>query len=301
MQLATDTLRTVPSTQFSPEENTTSQTRYGDYKIVRRNGAVVGFEPAKISIALTKAFIAVNGGQGAASARIREVVSVLTDAVVNALLRRQPGGGTFHIEDIQDQVELALMRSGEHEVARAYVLYREDRTRARQREAQTQTASVVRPPINVTENGITYPLDMTRLAALVHESCEGLGSAVDAELILQGTIKDLYSGVPMAEVRKSLTLSARSLIEKDPAYSYATARLLLHSLRLEAIGEEITQSAMKTRYAEAFPQLIMEGIESELLDERMARYDLARLGAALDVNRDLKFGCRLSTIVIFCM
>jgi ribonucleoside-diphosphate reductase alpha chain len=290
MQLAVDTLRAVSSTPPTPEENTEKQARYGDYKIVRRNGAVVGFEPAKISIAMTKAFIAVNGGQGAASARIREVVSVLTDAVVSALLRRQPGSGTFHIEDIQDQVELALMRSGEHEVARAYVLYREDRARARQRAAQTQTATVVRPPINVTENGITYPLDMIRLAALVHESCEGLGSAVDAEFILQGTIKDLYSGVPMAEVRKSLILSARSLIEKDPAYSYATARLLLHSLRLEAIGEELTQAAMKARYAEAFPQLIMKGIESELLDERMAGYDFALLGAALDAGRDLKFG-----------
>ena len=290
MQLAVDTLRAVPSTPPTPEENTKNQARYGDYKIVRRNGAVVGFEPAKISIAMTKAFIAVNGGQGAASARIREIVSVLTDAVVSALLRRQPGSGTFHIEDIQDQVELALMRSGEHEVARAYVLYREDRARARQRAAQTQTASVARPPINVTENGITYPLDMVRLAALVQESCEGLGGAVDAEFILQGTIKDLYSGVPMAEVRKSLILSARSLIEKDPAYSYATARLLLHSLRLEAIGEELTQAAMKARYAEAFPQLIMKGIESELLDERMAGYDFSLLGAALDAGRDLKFG-----------
>src|SRR5271170_7130084 len=290
MQLAVDILRAVPSTPPTPEENTENQARYGDYKIVRRKGAVVGFEPAKISIAMTKAFIAVNGGQGAASARIREIVSVLTDAVVGALLRRQPGSGTFHIEDIQDQVELALMRSGEHEVARAYVLYREDRARARQRAAQTQTASVARPPINVTENGITYPLDMVRLAALVQESCEGLGGAVDAEFILQGTIKDLYSGVPMAEVRKSLILSARSLIEKDPAYSYATARLLLHSLRLEAIGEELTQAAMKARYAEAFPQLIMKGIESELLDERMAGYDFTLLGAALDAGRDLKFG-----------
>ena len=100
---------------------------YSDYKIIRRNGAVVGFEPSKISVAMTKAFLAVNGSQGAGSARIREVVAGLTEAVVGALLRRQPAGGTFHIEDIQDQVELALMRSGEHDVARSYVLYREER------------------------------------------------------------------------------------------------------------------------------------------------------------------------------
>ena len=292
MQLATDTLRVVPATQLPPEEGAAEQAHYGDYKVIRRNGAVVGFEPAKVSIAMTKAFIAVNGGQGAASARVREVVGKLTDVVVNALLRRQPSGGTFHIEDIQDQVELALMRAGEHEVARAYVLYREERARARakQREIQGQTEPVAAPTINVTENGAIRPLDMTKLAALVAESCEGLGDAVDASLILQGTIKDLYDGVAIAEVRKSSILSARSLIEQDPAYSYATARLLLHSLRLEAVGEEIAHTEMKNRYAEIFPQLIRKGIEAELLDERIGNYDLTRLGMALDANRDFKFG-----------
>jgi len=293
MQLATDILRAVPATQFSPEEKMAEQTCYDDYKVIRRNGAVVGFEPTKVSIAMTKAFIAVNGGQGAASARVREVVVKLTDAVVNALLRRQPSGGTFHIEDIQDQVELALMRAGEHEVARAYVLYREERARARatkQRETQALTTPAAAPTINVTENGVARPLDMAKLGALVAESCDGLGDAVDAQLILQGTVKDLYDGVPLAEVRKSLILSARALIEKDPAYSYATARLLLHSLRLEAIGEEVAQAAMKTRYIDVFPQLVKKGIDAELLDERIAGYDLKRLGAALDADRDLKFG-----------
>ena len=85
-----------------------------DYKIIRRNGSVVAFEPSKIAIAVTKAFLAVNGGQGAASARVREQVEQLTQTVVRALLRSRPNGGTFHIEDVQDQVELALMRSGEH-------------------------------------------------------------------------------------------------------------------------------------------------------------------------------------------
>src|SRR3954451_12194934 len=117
-----------------PESSSTGRSPYADYKIIRRNGAVVGFEPAKISVAMTKAFLAVNGSQGAASARIREVVSGLTEAVVGALVRRQPQGGTFHIEDIQDQVELALMRSGEHDVARSYVLYREERAKARTNE-----------------------------------------------------------------------------------------------------------------------------------------------------------------------
>ncbi len=292
MQLSTHASVAAPAAKFvakeAPEE---SQSRYSEYKIIRRNGAVVGFEPSKISIAMTKAFIAVNGGQGAASARVREIVARLTEIVVGALLRRQPSGGTFHIEDIQDQVELALMRSGEHEVARAYVLYREQRAqeRAKQRESHARPAPA-HAAINVTEKGMTRPLDMARLSALVQESCEGLGRAVDAGVILQATLKDLYEGVPIEEVRKSLILSARALIEKDPAYSYVTARLLLHSLRLETVGEELTQAEMKARYAEVFPQLIRRGIEAELLDERIGNYDLKSLGAALDAKRDFKFG-----------
>src|SRR5436190_21374625 len=193
------------------EQAAPSRSPFADYKVIRRNGAVVGFEPAKVSVAMTKAFLAVNGAQGAASARIREIVAKLTDTVVAALMRRQPTGGTFHIEDIQDQVELALMRSGEHEVARAYVLYREQRAqeRAKQREAQARVVAT-QPTINVLENGETHVLDVAKMAALVHEACEGLGRAVDAGVIMQATLKDLYEGVPIEEVRKSLILSARA-------------------------------------------------------------------------------------------
>ena len=292
MQVSNQTVAAASAASFVADEPAdVSAARYSQCKIIRRNGAVVGFEPSKIAIAVTKAFLAVNGGQGAASARVRELVARLTETVVSALMRRQPNGGTFHIEDIQDQVELALMRSGEHEVARAYVLYREQRTqeRAKQRDAQAQT-TVPHPVINVTENGKTRPLDMVRLTVLVREACEDLGQAVDPEKILQATLKDIYEGIPVDEVRKSLILSSRALIEKDPAYSYVTARLLLNTLRLETVGEEVTQAEMKTRYVEVFPKLIQRGIEAELLDERIAAFDLQRLGAALDARRDFQFG-----------
>ncbi|MCL4799552.1 MAG: ribonucleoside-diphosphate reductase subunit alpha [Burkholderiales bacterium] len=264
---------------------------YSEYKVIRRNGAVVGFEPAKISVAMTKAFLAVNGGQGAASARVRELVAALTEGVVAALMRRRPAGGTFHIEDIQDQVELALMRSGEHEVARAYVLYREKRAAARAREAaQKKAQSPARAPgLHVTDGAERRPLDVAALSETVGAACAGLGDAVSPQTIVQETLKNLYDGVPMEEVRKSVILSARALIEKDPAYGYVSARLLLHSIRHEVLGEEASQAEMATRYADYFPQFIKEGIRAELLDERLARFDLLRLGAALDAARDLKF------------
>ena len=292
MQLATPTVAPVLTPNFpAPDATAAREGQFADYKIIRRNGSVVGFEPAKISIALTKAFLAVNGGTGAASARVREQVALLTEAAVHALVRRQPSGGTFHIEDIQDQVELALMRAGEHNVARAYVLYREERAkeRAKQRQAQHAAATPAAPALQVTENGVSRPLDLEGIAALVETACTGLGHGVSAQPILEAMQRDLYDGVPIAEVRKSLTLAARALIEQDPAYTYVTARLLLNSLRLETLGEEVTQAQMSERYAQYLPEFVEQGIEAELLDERLAKYDLKCLGAALDANRDLKF------------
>jgi ribonucleoside-diphosphate reductase alpha chain len=257
------------------------------YKVIRRNGSVVSFEPSKVSIAMTKAFLAVNGGQGAASARVREMVEQLTAGVVNALVRRQPHGGTFHIEDIQDQVELFLMRSGEHDVARSYVLYREQRTRER---GKAKKEAVAQHVLQVKENGELRPLDVAGLFAQIEAACIGLGDAVDADKILKLTLKDLYDGVPVEEVRKCAILSARSMIEQDPAYGFVTARLLLNNIRCEILGEEVSQAEMAERYAEYFPKFIKRGIEAELLDEKLGQFDLARLAKELDPSRDLQFG-----------
>jgi ribonucleoside-diphosphate reductase alpha chain len=291
MQLVTDSQES-PSVAGAnvAEASAVSQSAYPDYRIIRRNGAVVGFDPGKISVAMTKAFLAIEGGQGAASARIRELVAGLTQGVVAALARRQPGGGTFHIEDIQDQVELALMRSGEHEVARAYVLYREQRTKARNQEQAKQKDKSAAPALHVIENGTRRPINLAGLKNLLKACCDGLGDAVDPGIIFNETLKNLYDGVPVEEIRKSAILSARALIEKDPSYSFVTARLLLNTIRIEILGEEVPQAQMGKRYAEYFPQFIKRGVAAELLDERLAKFDLARLGKSLDPARDFKFG-----------
>ncbi|MBB2932627.1 ribonucleoside-diphosphate reductase subunit alpha [Paraburkholderia silvatlantica] len=271
-----------------PQDGQTSAQQFADHKVIRRNGSVVSFEPSKVAIAMTKAFLAVNGGQGAASARIRELVEQLTQNVVRALVRSRPNGGTFHIEDIQDQVELALMRGGEHNVARAYVLYREKRNQ--ERAHAVETAAPAAPGINVTDNGVTRPLDMRALRALIDSSCDGLGDAVNAEPIVAETVKNLYDGVPMSQVYDSAILAARTMIEKDPAYSQVTSRILLHTIRREILEEEVTQAEMAVRYADYFPQFIKRGVEAGLLDDKLQQFDLKRLGNALDANRDLQFG-----------
>jgi ribonucleoside-diphosphate reductase alpha chain len=269
-------------------------TQLSDYKIIRRNGSVVAFEPSKIAIAVTKAFLAVNGGQGAASARVREQVEQLTHSVVRALLRSRPNGGTFHIEDIQDQVELALMRSGEHNVARAYVLYREKRNqeRAAQQEVAQESQSAgqaTESGIKVTDNGVEKWLDMAALRTVIEAACEGLGNHIDATPIITETIKNLYDGVPMAQVYDSAILASRTLIEKDPAFSQVTARILMHVIRKEILGKEVLQGDMQSEYGTYFAKYINEGISAELLDPRMREFDLPRLAAALNASRDLQF------------
>jgi len=268
-------------------QDTAAASALAHYQIIRRNGAVVPFEPSKIAVAMMKAFLAVHGTQGAASASVRETVDTLTQAVVRALMRSRPSGGTFHIEDVQDQVELGLMRGGHHEIARAYVLYREKHHQERAQQQKVETPAA--PQLHVMDGGRKVALDVRNLQALIEASCANLGADVRPEPIVSETLRNLYDGVPIEEVYKASILAARTLIEKDPDYTYATARLLLHTIRKEVLGEEVSQDAMAQRYATYFPEFIAKGVKHELLDEKLQQFDLARLGAALKPERDFQF------------
>ena len=258
---------------------------FHSFQVIRRNGAVVNFNPEKISLAMNKAFLAVQGEHSSLSTAMREQVAQMTDSVIQALSRRRPAGGTVHIEDIQDQVELVLMRSGEHDVARAYVLYREKR--ATERAHLTPEA----PSLHViADDGRKLPLDRLVLEATVDAACIGLGEAVSAQRVVEQALRDLYDGISLREVRSALVLSARSLIEREPAYNYVTARLLLDQIRAEVLGRPVSQAEASAVYTEYFPRYVKTGIEAVLLDPRLAQFDLARLAAALEAERDLQFG-----------
>ena len=257
------------------------------YQIIRRNGAVVPFEPAKIAVAMMKAFLAVHGTQGAASASVRETVDELTQHVVRALMRSRPGGGTFHIEDVQDQVELGLMRGSHHEVARAYVLYRE--RRAQERASHKEVQAPAQPALHVLDGGQRVELDLGRLQHIIEAACVGLGADVKADPIVSETLRNLYDGVPLEEVFKAAILAARTLIEKDPDYTYVTARLLMHTIAKEVLGTEVTHDQMAAHYVDNFPAFIKKGVENDLLDEKLLQFDLPRLARALKAERDLQF------------
>ncbi|MFA7553520.1 MAG: ribonucleoside-diphosphate reductase subunit alpha [Spongiibacteraceae bacterium] len=282
------------STPTSATTNAELQaTAPGQLRVIKRNGTVVGYDESKITVAITKAFLAVEGGTAAASSRIHETVEKLCQQVSATFKRRMSSGGTIHIEDIQDQVELALMRSGDHKVARDYVLYREQRRKQRE-QASGLEPTKAHPSIRVTlDDGSQAPLDLGRLEIIVGEACADL-TDVNPQHIIDEALKNLYDGVPESDVNTSLVITARTMVEKEPNYTYATARLLLDNLRTEAlsfldVAPSATQAEMHTLYAPALTAYINKGIELELLAPNLLDYDLDKLGKALDANRDLQF------------
>ena len=198
------------------EDAGVSTTAPGQLRVIKRNGKVVPYDDDKITVAITKAFLAVEGGTAAASSRIHDTVARLTEQVSATFKRRMPSGGTIHIEEIQDQVELALMRGGEHKVARDYVLYREQQARKRAERDSQFPEPTHQVDLTVTmEDGSRAPLDMGRLEHLIREACRGL-DYVDADKIIAETVKNLYDGVSIKDVNTSMVITARTLIEVEP-------------------------------------------------------------------------------------
>ena len=285
----------APLIHLRPESLVTPQAEL-PMQVIRRNGTVSKFDAGKISVAMTKAFLAVEGHTAAASRRVHEIVEQLTAEVVGALSRRMSEGRTFHIEDIQDQVELALMRSEHHKVARAYVLYRDERTRQRaEQDAAKQAKPTSGPIIHVTlAGGAKVPLDSARLALIVNEACTAL-DGVDAAPVVAEIHRNIYDGIGQNELALAAVMAARTLVEQEPNYAYVSARLLLDKLRTEVLSfvhgapTSASQAGMATRYGEYFPAYIKTGIKAELLDPDLGRFDLAKLGVALKPERDLSF------------
>ncbi|MBI6853678.1 ribonucleoside-diphosphate reductase subunit alpha [Pseudomonas lijiangensis] len=294
--MQTDTTRENSPTnapQSGQGQQDLSATAPGQLRVIKRNGTVVAYTDDKITVAITKAFLAVEGGNAAASSRIHDTVARLTEQVTATFKRRMPSGGTIHIEEIQDQVELALMRAGEQKVARDYVIYRD--SRAKERAGRAPESEVqAHPSIRITRaDGSLTPLDMGRLNTIVTEACEGLAE-VDAGLIQTETLKNLYDGVALKDVNTALVMTARTLVEREPNYSFVTARLLMDTLRAEAlsfleVADSATHHEMADLYAKALPAYIATGIQYELLNPVLADFDLVKLGKAINHERDQQF------------
>ncbi|HWV08573.1 MAG TPA: ribonucleoside-diphosphate reductase subunit alpha, partial [Pseudomonas sp.] len=293
----TDTTRENPQAkvpQAADSNQDLAATAPGQLRVIKRNGTVVPYTDDKITVAITKAFLAVEGGTAAASSRIHDTVARLTEQVTATFKRRMPSGGTIHIEEIQDQVELALMRAGEQKVARDYVIYREARSQERKSAGAGSEIAQPHPSIRITAaDGSLQPLDMGRLQTIIREACESLAE-VDGGLIERETLKNLYDGVNEKDVNTALVMTARTLVEREPNYSYVTARLLMDNIRAEGLGflgvaTSATHHEMADLYAKALPAYIEKGVEFELLDPKLKDFDLEKLGKAINHERDQQF------------
>lgn len=286
-----------PSHAFNAGQTDMQTTAPGQLRVIKRNGAVVTFDENKIYVAMMKAFLAVEGGNAAASNRIHDTVTKLAQGITATFRRRMSSGGTIHIEEIQDQVELMLMRSGEHKIARSYVLYRDARAQERAARLVMETEALKnmeQSSISVTQkDGTLAPLDSVRLHKVVFEACMDL-EAVDPNRIISEAMRNLYNGVSQADVETALIMSARTMIEQEPNYSFVTARLLLDSLRSEALSflglaQQATHTEMQKLYAVSFAAYIERGIELERLSPELKKFDLDLLSNALVADRDLQF------------
>jgi len=288
-QIKTETNQNVINDAFDLEI-----TAPGKLRVIKRNGKVVPFELDKIKVAVTKAFLSVESGGAAASERIHNKVEGITHGVLETFSRRMPSGGTLHIEEIQDQVELQLMRSEEHPVARNYILYREERAQERQKTAPTKPESTNESIITITkDSGEKVPLDINRITKMIEHACEGLED-VEAAIVVEEALKNLYEGVSVSDMRASLIMSARTKVELEPNYSYVTARILLDELRSEAlsflgVAEQSTQQEMFNYYPKALQAFIEKGIELEMLNPELKTFDLNKLGKAINPDNDFKF------------
>ena len=266
----------------------------GVLKTIKRNGKVVRFDENKIKVAITKAYIAVEGGSAAMSNRIHEQIDEYTQQIIQAFKRRLPTGGSIHIEDIQDQVELVLMRNRQYKVARGYVLYREEHRKVRDQQLQ-QHAQTSKIPLITMPNGELVPLDLERMHTIVTEACRNLTN-VSAEPVINDAQRNLFNQAKLKDVHNALIMAARSLVEREPNYSYVSARLLLDSMRHEALhhlhlneSENATFDEMSELYPAYFKSYMAHGIQQGILDSKLAEFDLTKLGKALLPERDMQF------------
>ena len=250
----------------------------GKMRVIKRNGKVVSFEEEKIKVAIMKAFLAVEGGAAAGSSRIHENVDVLTKAVVDVFERRMPSGGTLHIEEIQDQVELQLMRSEHHKVARSYVLYREARKNERSEEEEGQV---------VAQDG-----ENDEISSIVKRACEGLED-VGSQQLIEEIRNASYDGMSEKDLADCMVISARTMVEKEPNYSYVTARILLNNIENEVLDFlEIDRKLKSDRtkmYSEALTKTFNKGIELGFLNKELKEFDLEKISNSIDESRDFNF------------
>ncbi len=250
-------------------------------KIKKRDSSVVDFSPEKISAAIAKAFIEVRGT--ADDAKIASITANVTDQLEQSFQNTTPA-----VEAVQDFVERSLMQEGLFDVAKSYILYRYEHAKEREEKKRATLAKIEKNALLVTKrSGKTEPFSMDKLRKSLSYAIVGLEKSVNGEAILQQSRSELYEGIKTTDISRSLIMTARAMLEQDPAYGKVAARLLLSLNYREVIGQDtIDYSKLESQYRAAFIANIRRGVEIERLDPKMLTFDLEKLSQALIIEND---------------
>ncbi|OZA27531.1 MAG: ribonucleoside-diphosphate reductase subunit alpha [Hydrogenophilales bacterium 17-61-9] len=260
------------------------------FQVIRRDGHVVPFDALKIRNAIANAFLKDADGNPRRHGELvlatseRAKADSFTEQVVVAVTRRKEAGETIGIEDIQDQVELVLMRAGEHDIARDYVLFR-DRRALQRKVVEVPTSQ---RSFTVIDGGTRRTLGEESIRAIVEDACKGIVGANPAPIVEQA-IRDLYNDMPIEQVDEAVLMAARAMIEKDPAYDRVTALVFLRKIRHEVLGHQVNEDGLASAYVEHFQNMVEQGVAADRFDPRLSGFDLERLGNALKPVRDRQF------------
>lgn len=268
-----------------------------ELRVIKRDGRVVPFDQTKVHNAISKAFIGVEGVASTGSTEIRNQIDSLAQSVTERFERGSINGVAINIEDIQDQVELALMREGLQKIARAYVIWRENRAQVR-KEKQAEEFSLSDAILTyIRSDGTEIPLERHAWNEVLEEICFDLDS-VDPEKLFEQATRDAFKGITENEVFQALTLAAKTLIESEPNYGFVAARLLMIRLRQEAIPflytdlneqHQFSTSTASSIYQESFPVFIQKAVGLGFLSPELANFNLQKLSSHLRAERDQQF------------
>ncbi|MCC6489278.1 MAG: ribonucleoside-diphosphate reductase subunit alpha, partial [Candidatus Hydrogenedentes bacterium] len=260
--------------------------------IIKRDGRAVSFDSERIYRAVEKAFKAELGVE--TSEHLDEVTSArvgeITDTVVREALQRAAAGERIEVESIQDAVERHLMKHGDYAVARRYIVYREERKKARALRGDTTLLGMPQAELFVQlPDGTRERLSAQRIRRTLDQASRGSESTVALEEMTGEVIQTLYDGITPGEIAKATIFAAKARIERDPSYSQVAARLLLNVIYNEVLPNEIEVGSVEALHRNHFKYYVAEGVALERLSPALAQYDLERLADALDLDRDAQF------------
>ncbi len=273
-------------------------------RVTRRDGkTAVRFNPMKIASALERAFRDSYKIDGQTPENVIAAVNDLTNKVVARATQLSSEGVSLHVELIQDEVERLMMSEGLYQVAKDYIIYRAQR--AALRTQGTEEPEVVKDELfttpterpagpgqtftSITPTGERLTITEGELRQRIEHACKGLETLVSSEAILQESIKNFYEGIKLEEIDQANMMAARSKIEKDPAYAFVAARLLLDVIYRETFGVEAHSPNLKDAHREYFRRCLDRGIETERMDPRLRDFDLDKLAHAMQLDRDRDF------------